>query len=169
MFTTYAPVNERFTQHDVFLNRLTPSNISVALFDEYREAFTGLFAISEGGYYHHVRNNASDSLNGYGLHEKYIHNGRSVMDVSVGVLDFPWTAADANFRSEISLSYLEQLASEEEDDTTATRMYSIISFCAHLPPYTRIFYFSGSDGTKAITLVDDFNLIKANAIVSYQY
>ena len=169
MFTAYNTTTPQtnFGFNNAFDQPLTPSGISMELYNRYRDVFTGLVNSSNPELIYRAIGNSDDSFNGYGLHEKLIHNGRSVVDISVGVLDFPWSAADAYQGTEITLEMLEGIAMDEEVFYVASRLQSIVTLVRDLPPYTRIFYYVGRDGTRAVTIDDEFNLVKANAIVSY--
>jgi hypothetical protein len=89
------------------------------------------------------------------------------VDLSVGVLDYPWSAADAYPDSEVSVDVLEEIAFSEDNFTIATRLHSIVRLVQNLPPYVHVYYYTGRDGTRAVTIDDEFNLVKANIIISY--
>lgn len=165
MFT--ATLNNYGTNSNIFSTVLTPSAVSMDLYNQCRETILGLINTSDPSVVYRAIGNAENSFNGYGLHEKIIHGGRSVVDLSVGVLDYPWSAADAYPDSEVSVDVLEGIAFEEDNFTIATRLHSIVRLVQNLPPYVHVYYYTGRDGTRAVTIDDEFNLVKANIIISY--
>jgi hypothetical protein len=127
----------------------------------------GLIDTNSPEIFYRVFNNAVDSYNGEGIHEKFIYRGQSVLDVSVGSLDYPWFAADSNPLNEIQILQLQQLANNEASPLISWRLRAIANFAATLPPYTRYYHYSGLDGTRAITVVDEFNGVKLNCILTF--
>lgn len=165
MFT--ATLNNQVSNNSAFNIPMTPSPISMEIYNLCRDAILGLINTAGSGVAYRAIGNDENSFNGYGLHEKIIHCGRSVVDLSVGTLDFPWSAADAYPESEITLSALEEIAFDEENFYIANRLHTLIRLIQNLPPYTKVYYYVGRDGTRAVTIDDAFNLVKANIIVSY--
>lgn len=162
-----ATLNNYGINSNVFTPVLTPSAVSLDLYNQCRETILSLINTGDVNVVYRAIGNAENSFNGYGLHEKIIHGGRSVVDLSVGVLDFPWSAADAYPESEVSLDVLEGVAFDEDNFTIANRLHSIVRLVQNLPPYVRVYYYTSRDGTRAVTIEDEFNLVKANLIINY--
>lgn len=139
------------------------------LFQNYRQMAYGLIDITNPELFYKVYENAPGSHNGYGVHEKIIHNGMSVIDVSFGRLDFPWSAADANQFNEISYEQLQVLANNELNSVVSPRLRAIATFAASLPPYTHYYHYVGRDGVRALTIDDELNAIKFNCILTQQF
>ena len=69
--------------------------------------------------------------------------------------------------NEITQVQLQLLANMEIDPTIAQRLRQIANFSAMLPPYTRYYHYAGMDGTRALTVSDEFNGVKFNCILSH--
>lgn len=149
-----------------FSQRVNPET-SFAMYTRYRDMALGLIDTNSPEIFYRVFNNAVDSYNGEGIHEKFIYRGQSVLDVSVGFLDYPWFAADSNPLNEITSLRLQQMANEEQELQVAWRLRHIANFAATLPPYTRYYYYVGLDGTRALTVQDEFNSTKFSVILTF--
>lgn len=98
-----------------------------------------------------------------GVHEKFIHFGRSVADLSIGELEYPWMAADADKHNEVSVMNFDRLAAGETNPIVAERMWMISHFVHSFPTAPRIYFYKGSESTVvSVTLVDELNKIKFN-------
>ncbi len=139
------------------------------LFQNYRQMAFGLVDITNPELFYKVYENTPGSHNGYGIHEKMIHNGMSVIDVSFGRLDFPWSAADANQFNEISQEELQVLANCEKNPIVSPRLRTIAMFASSLPPYTHFYHYVGRDGVRALTIDDELNEIKFNCILTQKF
>lgn len=149
-----------------FTSRANPET-SFAMFSRFREVALGLIDINSPEIFYRVFMNEENSHNGEGMHEKFIYRGQSVLDISVGLLDFPWFAADSNPINEITGLALQQMANSEQSITVAWRLRQLANLAATLPPYTRYYYYTGLDGTRALTIVDEFNGCKLNCILTF--
>lgn len=149
-----------------FSTRMNPET-SFVMYQRYRDMAIGLIDTNSPEIFYRVFNNVPDSFNGDGTHEKFIYRGQSVLDISVGLLDYPWFAADSNPLNEITLVQLQQLANTELVPLVAWRLRQIANFAATLPPYTRYYHYTGVDGTRAITVEDEFNGVKFNSILTF--
>ena len=148
---------------------LTPSNceVSMRLFNAYRNTAISVMPITQPDVYYKVYHNAPDSPNGTGIHEKFIHHGFVVVDVSVGVLDFPWVCADSSQQNEIMLGSLAAIANIERDPIIAGRLRQLAVFAQTLPVYTKFYYYRGEDGVRSLTVVDTSNEVKMNLLISW--
>ncbi len=140
---------------------------SYLLYERYRVLALGLIDLDNPEIFYRTFYNEQDSYNGEGIHEKFIYQGQAILDLSVGLLDFPWFAADGNPYNEITALQLQQLANTEQSIIVAPRLRAMATFVALLPPYTRIYHYSGLDGVRSLTLNDEFNGVKLNCILSY--
>ncbi|BAW18994.1 hypothetical protein [Ralstonia phage RP12] len=149
-----------------FSTRVNPET-SFVMYSRYRDMALGLIDTNSPEIFYRVFNNAPDSFNGEGMHEKFIYRGQSVLDISVGLLDFPWFAADSNPINEITGLQLQQMANSEQIPLVAWRLRQIANFAGTLPPYTRYYHYMGVDGTRAITMEDEFNSVKFSCILTF--
>lgn len=149
-----------------FSTRVNPET-SFAMYSRYRDMAMTLIDTNSPEIFYRVYNNADNSHNGEGFHEKFIYRGQSVLDLSVGLLDFPWFAADGNPLNEITQLQLQQMTNVEVVPLIAHRLRQIANFAATLPPYTRYYHYLGADGVRALTISDEFNGIKLNCILSH--
>ena len=145
--------------HAQFTARAHPDT-SFLVYSRYRELAMGLIDTNSQEIFYRAFENAPDSYNGEGIHEKFIYRGQSVLDISVGLLDFPWFAADGNPLNEITFAQIQQLANMEHDSLIAHRLHTIANFAMSLPLHTRYYHYVGPDGVRAITICDEFNGIK---------
>lgn len=136
------------------------------LHQQYRVMATGLIDVTNPSVFYRLMQNDPNGYNGQGVHEKFIYNGMSVVDVSFGNLDYPWFAADANPSNEITLDQLQSLANMEHNPIVSPRLRAIANFAQQLPPYTRFYHYVGRDGIRAVTIEDQFNCIKFNCILT---
>lgn len=153
--------------HAQFTTRAKPDT-SFIVYSRYRELAMSLIDTNSQEIFYRVFNNTPDSYNGDGVHEKFIYRGQSILDISVGLLDFPWFAADGNPLNEITLAQIQQLANMEDNPLFSSRLHRIANFAITLPIHTRYYYYHGRDGVKAITICDEFNGIKMNCIITHQ-
>lgn len=150
---------------------LTQSNYATAveLYNTYREMALSLVDVSAPDINYKVYSNKTQtSTIGYGLHEKFVKNGRSIVDLSVGELDFPWTAADAIAGTAINFTTLTMLANVEHDPIVAGRLRRLVGFVQTLPPYTALYHYVGANGVRALTISDPHNCVKFNMVISAQ-
>lgn len=171
MFTNTTRSVQRASRPSMLgVSNQSTQSISIELYQKYRDMALGMINPNNPEINYVVKNNTDNPGSaGYGLHEKFIHYGRSVIDLSVGELHFPWVAADADPANEISATRLQQLANQETNPLIAGRLRKIANFASWLPSYTRIYYYRSSDGgTKSVTLEDEMNQVKFNMIVSYE-
>lgn len=159
------PVNNLFPRAQ-FSARANPET-SFVMYTRYRDLASSLINTNNPELIYRVYENDPGSYNGEGIHEKFVYRGQSVTDVSVGLLDYPWFAADGNPLNEITFVQLQQLANSETTPLIAHRLRMIANFAATLPPYTRYYHYVGSDGVRALTLSDEFNGIKMNCILTH--
>lgn len=161
-----TPTNLPSFPNAQFTNRVNPVS-SFDMYASYRELAQELIDTNSAEIFYRVYHNAEGSFNGEGVHEKFIYRGQSVLDVSMGLLDYPWFAADGNPLNEITLQQLHQLANVETTPIVAWRLRQMANFANLLPTYTRYYHYVGQDGVRAVTLCDEFNSIKMNCIVSH--
>lgn len=140
---------------------------SFVMYQRYRDLAMEMIDTNSPNLFYRVYENSEGSHNGEGLHEKFIYQGASILDISVGLLDFPWFAADANPLQEITQLQLQQLTNVEMLPLIAHRLRQIANFSATLPPYTRYYHYVGVDGVRALTISDEFNGIKMNIILTH--
>lgn len=163
--TLQQPVSNLFPRAQ-FSARANPET-SFVMYTRYRDLAASLIDTNNPELIYRVYENAQDSYNGEGVHEKFIYRGQSVVDVSVGLLDYPWFAADGNPLNEITFVQLQQLANSETIPLIAHRLRAVANFAATLPPYTRYYHYMGTDGVRALTISDEFNGIKMNCILTH--
>lgn len=120
----------------------------------------GLVDTTDPELIYRVYYNAPGSFNDEGMHEQYVRRGNSVLDLSVGVLDYPWLAADVNNSNETTAMQLMEYASVQHSMLVAYRIRSIAQFVTTLPLHTRVYYYSNNSGCVVITVCDDLNNIK---------
>lgn len=165
------------------LNKLTSLNLtnheptslhanpetSVSMYKRYRDTAFALIDTTNPNLFYRAYDNEQGSFNGEGLHEKFIYQGQSVLDVSVGKLDYPWFAADGNVFNEITQLQLQALAMVETNPQIAHRLKILSEFSSTLlpAPFTRYYHYEGQDGVRALTVADDFNSVKLNIILTY--
>lgn len=166
MFTATLPNVYTPFPRAQFTTRANPET-SLAMYMRYREMALGLIDTNSPEIFYRVFNNAPDSYNGEGIHEKFIYRGQSVLDISVGLLDYPWFSADSNPLNEITETQLQQLANSEQVPLVAWRLRQIANFAATLPPYTRYYHYVGADGVRALTIEDEFNGVKFSSILTF--
>lgn len=98
-----------------------------------------------------------------GMHEKFIHYGRSVADLSIGELEYPWQGADADRTNELPLLMFDRRAAGESNPVVANKLWAISQFIRTLNSIPRIFFYKSQDGSVvSVTLVDEYNGIKFN-------
>lgn len=143
---------------------------SFAMYSRYRDTALALIDTNSPQLFYRVFENEPLSYNGEALHEKFIYQGKSILDISVGNPDFPWQAADANPLCEITQQQLHELALLETDPLIAHRLQILSNFSTTLlaPPFTRYYHYVGLDGTRALTISDEFNAVKMNIILTYK-
>lgn len=150
---------------------LASQSISIELYRKYREIALSLLPIGNPDLNYVV--NSNDDIPGaigYGIHEKFIHYGRSIIDLSVGDVHYPWVAADEDANNEISVSRLRELSESETNLMVATRLKVLANFAAWLPSYTRFYFYRSRDNSvKALTIEDEMNQVKFNMIVNYDF
>ncbi len=171
-FTATLPnVYNPFPQGQTFPNaRFTGranQETSMAMYLRYREMALGLIDTNSPEIFYRAFNNDPDSSNGEGLHEKFIYRGQSILDISVGMLDYPWFSADGNPTQEITQHQLQLLANAETVPVVAWRLRAIANFAANLPMYTRYYHYVGLDGVRAITIEDEFNAVKFACVLTF--
>ena len=170
MITTTQNASQSRARQGALGYRANNRSISIEPYQQYRDMALTMINTSNPELNYVVLNN--DSMPGnevYGLHEKFIHYGRAVIDLSVGEPYYPWVAADAEPANEITVSRLQQLANSESNPLIAGRIRKIANFAAWMPAYTRVHYYRSSDGSvKSVTLEDEMNQVKFNMIVSYE-
>lgn len=149
-----------------FSTRANPET-SFTMYSRYRDVAMGLIDTNSQELFYRAFSNTPDSYNGEGMHEKFIYQGQSILDISVGLLDFPWFAADGNPLNEITLVQLQRLANTESNPLIAHRLHCLVSFSQTLPMHTRYYHYVGHDGVRALTISDEFNGIKMNCILSH--
>ena len=144
------------------------NSISMELYYKYRDMALSMINVNNPEISFLISDNGKiDGSFVYGLHEKFVHYGCTVIDLSVGEPHFPWVAADADSSNEITAARLQQLANSESNPLVAGRIRKIANFVAWMPSYTRIYYYRSRDNSvKAITLEDEMNQVKFNMIVS---
>lgn len=142
---------------------------SYVVYQRYRDVAMSLIDTNSQNLFYRVYENEQTSYNGIGLHEKFLYQGQSVLDISMGMLDFPWYAADGNPLNEISQEQLHDLAMIETDPLISDRLLTLSNFSLTLPPapFTRYYHYLGVDGTRALTMVDEFNAVKLNIILTF--
>jgi hypothetical protein len=172
MFTATFPtalsqpcINNVFP-HAQFSARANPDT-SFVMYSRYRELATSLIDTNSPEIFYRAFSNMPESFNGEGMHEKFIYRGQSVLDISVGLLDFPWYAGDSSPLNEITFTQLMQLANSEGNPLVAHRLHCISNFAHTLPLQTRYYHYVGHDGMQAITINDEFNGIKMNCIITH--
>lgn len=169
MFTTNSIATK--TNDSSLFNQGQSIQSPQELYAKCRDLVFSLVDTTSPDIYYRVYENSQDSYNGFGLHEKLIQNGMSIVDISIGTLDYPWFAADANQLNEVSMIELQQLANRETDISVSPKLRAIANFVAKLPPYLKFYHYHGLDGTRAVTVEDVLNNIKFNVILtssSYQ-
>lgn len=149
-----------------FTSQASPET-SYLVYGQYRQLALSLINVDNPEIFYRTYYNAEKSYNGDGVHEKFIYQGQSILDLSVGLLDFPWHAADSNPINEITVAQLQQLAHSETSLIVSPRLNAIANFILHQPTFTRVYYYRGVDGTVAITINDEFNGVKMNCILTY--
>lgn len=162
--TTLSPLNSS-TNLTVRANPET----TFAKYQQFRNVIPELINTNSSELFYRSYENEPDSFNGDGLHEKFIHQGQSILDISMGQLDFPWHAADANPANEISQSQLQFMAANETDPLIVHRLQVLSNLASFLPPtpFTRYYHYQGMDGVRALTVCDDINSVKLNVILTY--
>ena len=142
---------------------------SYVVYQRYRDVALSLIDTNSQELFYRVYENDQNSYNGIGLHEKFLYQGQSVLDISMGMLDFPWYAADGNPLNEISQEQLHDLAMVETDPLIADRLLALSNFSLTLAPapFTRYYHYVGADGVRALTMVDEFNAVKLNIILTF--
>lgn len=165
----FAPIRPNFGAFIPAPPVLNQSNYATAveLYNSYREIALALVDVRSPDINYKVYSNKiQTSTIGYGIHEKLIKNGRSIIDLSVGELDFPWTAADAIPGTTIEYTDLVILANMESDPIIAGRLRRLLAFVQALPPYTKLYHYVGVNGVRAITIKDPYNKVKFNMVIS---
>ncbi len=145
------------------------SSITVELYEQYRQLAMSMINPNNPELSYLVESN-NDILGavGYGIHERFIHYGRSVIDLSVGEVHYPWEAADASSSNYVTVERLQQIANIETNPLVAGRIRKIANFAARMPAYTKCYYYRSQAGAvKAVTIEDEMNTVKFNMIVSY--
>lgn len=145
------------------------SSITVELYEQYRQLALSMINVNNPELCYHVESN-SDIVGavGYGIHERFIHYGRSVIDLSVGEVHYPWEAADASSSNYVTVERLQQIANMETNPLVAGRIRKIANFAARMPSYTKCYFYRSHLGdVKAVTVEDEMNTVKFNMIVSY--
>jgi hypothetical protein len=142
---------------------------SYVTYQRYRDVAMSLIDTNSPNLFYRVYENEQNSYNGIGLHEKFLYQGQSILDISMGMLDFPWYAADGNPLNEISQEQLHEMAMVETDPLIADRLLTLSNFSLTLSPapFTRYYHYLGVDGTRALTVVDEFNAVKLNIILTF--
>lgn len=149
-----------------FTSHVNPQT-SYLVYGQYRELALSIVNVDSPDIFYKSYYNGIDSHNGDGVHEKFIYQGQSVLDLSVGMLDYPWFAADGNPFNEITSLQLHQLAQSEKSLVVLSRLQVLANFMLLQPTYTRLYYYSGVDGVKSLTVSDEFNGVKMNIILTY--
>lgn len=149
-----------------FTSHVNPQT-SYLVYGQYRTLAMALVNVDSPEIFYKTYFNEQNSHNGDGVHEKYIYQGQAILDLSVGVIDFPWFAADANPFNEISNMQLQQMAANEMSLVVAPRLRAIADFMLLQPPFTRLYYYSGTDGVRSLTVSDEFNGVKMNVILTH--
>lgn len=106
-----------------------------------------------------------------GRHDQYIHHGRRIADLSMGELQYPWAAADADRKNECDLINFDRRAASMTDPIISQRLWAVASFVRTLQQQTgvvpRIYFYKNMDGSVvSVTLVDEINEIKFACLVS---
>jgi hypothetical protein len=112
-----------------------------------------------------VTNNNLYNSGNSGIHEQYIHYGRRVADLSMGQLQHPWAAADADRKNEVTLEVFDRRAAGSTDLVVAQRLWAISQFIrtvqAQYAVLPRIFFYKNDDASVvSVTLMDEVNDIK---------
>lgn len=163
------------------LNTLAPINSNTMLsvpanpettydkYQQFRDVIPELINVNSSEIFYRAHENEEGSYNGEALHEKFIYQGQSIVDISMGQLDFPWHAADANPICEISTMDLQTLAMMESNPLIAHRLNALVNLSRLLlpTPFTRYYHYQGLDGVRAVTIVDVANSVKFNAIITH--
>lgn len=140
---------------------------SLETYTRFRDLGMELIDTNSSQIFYRVYQNDEGSCNGDGVHEKFIYHGQAVLDVSMGLLDFPWYAADGNPMNEITRDQLSLLANTELNPLVAWRLRVVCNFVSTLLPHVRYFHYTGPDGVRALTISDEFNGVKMNVIMSH--
>ena len=145
------------------------SSITIELYDQYRALALSMINPNNPELSYIVENNSDiPGAVGYGIHEKFVHYGCSVIDLSVGALHYPWVGADVDPNNYVTSDRLQQIANAETNPLIAGRIRKIANFTARMPVYTKCYYYRSHAGAvKAVTVEDEMNLVKFNMIVSY--
>lgn len=139
---------------------------SLDTYTRFRDLGKELIDTNSPGIYYRAYYNDEGSHNGEGVHEKFIYEGKSVLDVSMGLLDFPWWAADANPLNEITRDQLVVMANTETNPLIQWRLNVIAHFANTLMPHVRYYHFE-CQGVRALTMCDEFNGVKLNVILTH--
>jgi hypothetical protein len=140
---------------------------SLETYTRFRDLGMELIDTNSPQIFYRVYHNDDGSANGEGVHEKFIYQGFAVLDVSMGLLDFPWYAADGNPMNEITRDQITLLANTELNPLIAWRLRVAANFAATLMPHVRYFHYTGADGVRSLTISDEFNGVKMNVILSH--
>lgn len=139
---------------------------SFETYTRFRDLGMELIDTNSQNIFYRVYHNEDHSHNGEGVHEKFIYNSQSVLDVSMGLLDFPWYAADANPMNEITRDQLIMMANTESNPLIAWRLNVIAHFAVTLLPHIRYYHYT-CGGVRAFTMTDEFNGVKLNVILTH--
>ena len=173
MFTDTLPnaLNTLTPLSNAATNLSVPSNPETTFdkFQQFRDIVPELINTNSPDIFYRAHVNEDDSANGEGLHEKFIYQGQSVVDISMGQLDYPWHAADANPACEIGLFELQSLAVLETNPVIAHRLQTLVTLSQTLlpTPFTRYYHYQNSYGVRAITIVDVINSVKLNVVITH--
>lgn len=161
---TLAPINS-----NTMLSVPTNPETTYDKYQQFRDVIPELINVNSSEIFYRAHENEEGSYNGEALHEKFIYQGQSIVDISMGQLDFPWHAADANPICEISTMDLQTLAMMESNPLIAHRLNALVNLSRLLlpTPFTRYYHYQGLDGVRAVTIVDVANSVKFNAIITH--
>lgn len=144
-------------------------NLTLELYQHYRALVHSLINTADPQISYLVsRNSDIPGAQGYGVHERFVHYGRSVVELSVGELHYPWVAADGYPNTGVTPAQLLALAEVEPNELIEYRLRTIAAFAMSQPAYVRCYYYCNANGTvKAVTVEDEMNMLKFNMLVSH--
>lgn len=139
---------------------------SKSLYDYYKAFLSTLINVNSSTLnkkvfvYNNLWNTGKNSI-----HEKFIHYGKSVADLSIGDLEYPWVGADFSKNNQIDLVTLDRRAAIERNPIVSAKLWAISEFTRSLKPNPTIFMYEDSKtGLLSITLIDELNNIRFNYI-----
>lgn len=166
--TTLSPLNLSNLKLSTLNVRANPET-SFSMYQHFRAVIPELINTNSANLFYRAFDNDPNSHNGEAIHEKFIYQGQSILDISMGLLDYPWHAADDNPLNEITKYQLRTFALQELDPLINHRLTILANLSDTLlpSPFTRYYHYQGIDGVRALTIVDEINSVKLNIILSY--